>query len=108
MNNKLFDDTVYIDKNITTPYDKSKWKILFQKYCNSDEIRKESEETGLNACGYWFACDECNGSDLPCACANALIDYFKKRGKTIDYKNISKEYLDKLLRGGINERKRDV
>ena len=34
--NKLFDDTVYIDKNVVTPYDKAKWKALFQSYCDSD------------------------------------------------------------------------
>lgn len=96
--NKLFDDTIYIDKSVITAYDKKKWKALFQNYCDSDEIRKESTQNGLNACGYWFACDYCKGSDLPCACANALIDYFSIIGESIDYINTSKEYLDKLLR----------
>ena len=41
--NKLFDDTIYIDKNVVTPYDKAKWKALFQNYCDSDEIRKEKK-----------------------------------------------------------------
>lgn len=97
--NKLFDDSVCIDKSIVTDYDKKKWKALFQTYCDSDKIRKESDETGLNACGYWFACDYCDGSDLPCACAKALIQYFFETGRKIDYKNISDEYMDKLLRG---------
>lgn len=97
--NKLFDDTVYIDKSVVTDYDKKKWKALFQTYCDSDKIRKESDETGLNACGYWFACDYCDGSDLLCACAKALIQYFFETGRKIDYKNISDEYMDKLLRG---------
>lgn len=97
--NKLFDDSVYIDKSIVTDYDKKKWKALLQTYCDSDKIRKESDETGLNACGYWFACDYCDGSDLPCACAKALIQYFFETGRKIDYKNISDEYMDKLLRG---------
>lgn len=97
--NKLFDDSVYIDKSIVTDYDKKKWKALFQTYCDIDKIRKESDETGLNACGYWFACDYCDGSDLPCACAKALIQYFFETGRKIDYKNISDEYMDKLLRG---------
>ena len=96
--NKLFDDTVYIDKNVVTSYDKVKWKEKFQEYCDSDEIRKESNENGLNACGYWFACDYCDGSDLPCACAKALIQYFHEIGRQIDYKNTSIEYLDKRLR----------
>jgi hypothetical protein len=97
--NKLFDDTIYIDKSVVTDYDKKKWKALFQTYCDSDKIRKESDETGLNACGYWFACDYCDGSDLPCACAKALIQYFIETGRKIDYKNISDEYMDKLLGG---------
>lgn len=95
---KLFDDAVYIDKNVVTPYDKTKWKEKFQEYCDSDEIRKESNENGLNACGYWFACDYCDSSDLPCSCAKALIQYFHETGRPIDYKNTSVEYLDKLLR----------
>ena len=95
---KLFDDTQYIDKSIVTDYDKKKWKESFQKYCDSDEIRKESDLTGLNACGYWFACNYCDGSDLPCACARALIQYFNETGREIDYKDTSEEYLDKLLR----------
>lgn len=45
--NKLFDDTVYIDKNIVTSYDKAKWKAMFQTYCDSDKIRKESEIDGI-------------------------------------------------------------
>ena len=96
--NKLFDDSVYIDKSIITPYDKKKWKTKFQEYCDSDEIRKESDENGLNACGYYYACDLCDGSDLPCACARATIQYLKEKGVEIDFKNISKEYLDKILR----------
>ena len=97
--NKLFDDTIYIDKSVVTAYDKSKWKAIFQAYCDSDEIRKESDLTGLNACGYWYACDYCDGSDLPCACANALIQYFHETGRKIDFKNINVKYLDELLRG---------
>lgn len=97
--NKLFDDTIYVDKSVVTPYDKRKWKALFQSYCDSDEIRKESNENGLNACGYWYACDYCEDSSLPCACANSLIELFEKIGKTIDYKNTDIKYLDKLLRG---------
>ena len=95
---KLFDDSVYVDKSIITPYDKKKWKTKFQEYCDSDEIRKESDENGLNACGYYYACDLCDGSDLPCACARATIQYLKEKGVEIDYKNTSKEYLDKILR----------
>ena len=95
---KLFDDKEYIDKSIITQYDKQKWKKKFQEYCDSDEIRKESEENGLNACGYWYACDLCDGSDLPCACANALLQYFNETGRKVDFKNTSKEYLDKILR----------
>lgn len=94
--NKLFDDTSYIDKSVVTNYDKRKWKQKFQEYCDSNEIRKESNLTGLNACGYWFACDYCDGSDLPCA--NAMLQYFHLKGKQVDFKNISIEYLDKLLR----------
>ena len=100
---KLFDDTIYIDESVVTPYDKAKWKAMFQSYCDSEEIRKESDENGLNACGYWYACDHCEGSDLPCACANALIELFKDIGKTIDYKNTDIKYLDKILRDGIYE-----
>lgn len=100
--NKLFDDTIYIDKNVITPYDKEKWKAMFQSYCDSDEIRKESDENGLNSCGYYFACDYCEGSDLACACAKATIECLKEKGIEIDYKNISKEYLDKILRCGGN------
>lgn len=99
MMNKLFDDTQYIDKSIVTQYDKQKWKKKFQEYCDSDEIRKESDSNGLNACGYWFACDYCEGSDLPCACANAMLEYFKEKGKQVDFKNTDIKYLDKLLRG---------
>lgn len=95
---KLFDDTQYIDKSVVTDYDKKKWKKAFQEYCDSDEIRKESDLTGLNACGYWFACDYCDGSDLPCACARALIQYFNETGSQIDYKNTDIKYLDTLLR----------
>ncbi len=101
--NKLFDDTPYIDKSVITPYDKKKWKERFQKYCDSDEIRKESDLTGLDACGYWFACDYCEGSDLYCACANAMLQYFHETGREVDFKNTNKEYLDKLLRGDYNE-----
>lgn len=100
---KLFDDTSYIDKTVVTDYDKRKWKEKFQKYCDSDEIRKESESTGLNSCGYWFACDYCDGSDLPCACAKAMLQYFHETGRQVDYKNTSKEYLDKLLKGEYDE-----
>lgn len=103
--NKLFDDTPYVDKNIVTNYDKTKWKKKFQEYCDSDEIRKESDLTGLNACGYWYVCDYCNGSDLPCACANALIEFLEKKGIQVDFKNTDKKYLDKLLRGDINGKK---
>lgn len=95
---KLFDDTQYIDKSVVTDYDKKKWKKAFQEYCDNDEIRKESDLTGLNACGYWFACDYCDGSDLPCACARALIQYFNETGRQIDYKNTDIKYLDTLLR----------
>lgn len=96
--NKLFDDTIYIDRSVITPHDKAIWKAMFQTYCDSDEIRKESEKNGLNACGYYYACDLCDGSDLPCACARATIQYLKEKGIEIDYKNTSKEYLDKILR----------
>lgn len=96
--NKLFDDTPYIDKLVVTPYDKTKWKKEFQKLCDSDEIRKESDENGLNACGYWFACDLCEGSDKPTPCASALIKYLAKEHKEVDYRNIDIKYLDKLLR----------
>ena len=100
ISNKLFDDTIYIDKNVVTSYDKQKWKKAFQKYCDSDEIRKESDDNGLNACGYYYACDCCEGSDLPCACAKATIEYLNEKNIEIDYKNVSKEYLDKILRCG--------
>lgn len=96
--NKLFDDTIYIDKSVVTSYDKQKWKAMFQSYCDSDKIRKESGLNGLNACGYWFACDLCIGSNLSCACAKAMLEYFKKIGKKIDFKNTSEEYFDELLR----------
>ena len=98
MKNKLFDDTIYIDKSVISSYDKTKWKTMFQKYCDSDEIRKESDDNGLNACGYYYACDYCEGSDLPCACAKATIEYLKEKGIEINYKDTSKEYLDKILR----------
>ena len=95
---KLFDDTIYIDKSVVTPYDKAKWKAMFQSYCDSDEIRKESDENGLNACGYWYACNYCEDSALPCACAKALIELFNDIGKTIDYKNTDIKYLDKYIK----------
>lgn len=101
--NKLFDDKPYIDKSVITPNDKKKWKEKFQEYCDSDEIRKESDLTGLNACGYWYACDYCDGSDLPCACANAMLDYFNLTGRKVDFKNTDKKYLDKLLREDFDE-----
>lgn len=107
MQQKLFDDTPYIDKNVVTPYDKKKWQKAFQEYCDSDEIRKESDENGLNACGYYYACDLCDGSDLPCACARATIQYLKEKGIEINYKDTSKEYIDKILRyedGELDER----
>lgn len=96
--NKLFDDTIYKDKSTISYYDKKKWKQAFQQYCDSDEIREESARNGLNSCGYYYACDLCDGSDLPCACANATTQYFKETGRQIDFKNTSKEYLDKILR----------
>lgn len=97
--NKLFDDTIYIDKSIVTPYDKAKWKAMFQSYCDSDKIRKESDLNGLNTCGYWYACDYCEGSDLSCACANAMLEFFEEKGIDVDFKNTDEKYLDKLLRG---------
>ena len=100
---KLFDDKQYLDRTITTPYEKKKWKQKFQEYCDSDKIRKESEENGLNACGYYYACDLCDGSDLPCACANATIEYHFLQGINIDFKNTSEEYLDKILRYEVNK-----
>ena len=96
--NKLFDDKPYIDKSVVTSYDKKKWKKAFQEYCDSDEIRKESDANGLNACGYYYACDYCEGSDKSCACSKATIEYLKEKNIEIDYKNTSKEYLDKILR----------
>ena len=27
---KLFDDTIYVDKSVVTPYDKAKWKKCFK------------------------------------------------------------------------------
>ena len=101
--NRLFDDKPYIDKSVITPNDKKKWKEKFQEYCDSDEIRKESDLTGLNACGYWYACGYCDGSDLPCACANAMLDYFNLTGRKVDFKNTDKKYLDKLLREDFDE-----
>ncbi len=101
--NKLFDDTIYIDKSVVTPYDKSKWKAMFQAYCDSDEIRKGSSINGLNACGYWHACDYCDGSDLPCACANSMLQYFKEIGRKVDFKNTDTKYFDKLLRGNYDD-----
>lgn len=101
--NKLFDDTLYIDKSIVTSEDKQNWKKAFQKYCDSDEIREESSKTGLNACGYWYACDCCDGSDLSCACANAILQYFHITGKVVDFKNIDEKYLDKLLRSNDDD-----
>jgi hypothetical protein len=95
---KLFDDEVYIDKSVTTPNDKEKWKKEFQKLCDSDEVREESNNNGLNACGYWYACDYCNDSGEKCACAKALIRYCKENKIQIDYKNINKDYLNKMLR----------
>jgi len=96
MQYKLFDDKSFIDKTVIT---KKKWIEEFQKLCDSEEIRKESDFNGLNACGYWFACDYCDGDFTNCACANALIRYFNKIDKKIDYQNISHEYLEKLIRG---------
>lgn len=95
---KLFDTKPLIDKNVITQNDKRKWKQAFQEYCDSEEIREESANNGLNACGYYYACDLCDGADLPCACAKATIQYLKEKGIQIDYRNISKEYLDKILR----------
>lgn len=95
--NQLFDDTPYIDKNVVTAYDKRKWKKKFQEYCDSEEIREESSHTGLNACGYWYACEECE-TDRKYPCSSALIKYLSSKNVNIDYKNTSKEYIDKLLR----------
>ena len=95
---KLFDTKPLIDKNVITQNDKKKWQKAFQEYCDSEEIRKESENNGLNACGYYYACDLCDGADKSCACARATIRYLKEKGINLDYKNTSKEYLDKILR----------
>lgn len=97
--NKLFDDTPYI---VHGP-NKQKWKRAFQKYCDSDKIREESSLDGLNSCGYWYACDECNGSGTYCPCATALMNYIKDKDIVINFDNISEEYLDKVLRGDFKD-----
>lgn len=95
---KLFSTKTLIDKNVITQNDKKKWKKAFQEYCDSEEIIEESANNGLNACGYYYACDLCDGADKSYACARATIQYLKEKGISIDYRNLSKEYLDKILR----------
>lgn len=95
---KLFDDTPYIDKTVSAQNDKRKWVKKFQEYCDSPKIREERSRNGLNACGHWFACDECQENFKSYPCARALTLYLKQKNIVIDYKNTSEEYLDKLLR----------
>ena len=75
------------------------WLRAFQKFCNSDEIRKESEKNGINACGYGIQCDMCLDQSHRLACALAMDDYCFTQKKRIDYSNVSAEYFRKLLEG---------
>ena len=75
------------------------WLRAFQKFCNSDEIREESERNGINACGYGIQCDMCIDSSHRLACALAMDYYFFAQKKQIDYSNVSPEYFRKLLEG---------
>lgn len=98
MMDQLFDDSRFIEKRDYTSNEKRKWKRKFQEYCNSQEIQEESARTGLNACGCWFACDECREDYSNYPCSSSLISYLKKKRVSVDYGNTDKEYLDKLLR----------
>ena len=77
------------------------WLRAFQKFCNSDEIRKESEKTGINACGYGIQCDMCLDSSNRIACALAMDDYCFTQKKQIDYSNVRADYFRKLLEGEV-------
>ena len=80
------------------PNIKQKWLRSFQKYCDSDEIRKESELNGINACGYGVQCEYCKGSEKRLACARAMVEFTKEeRHFDIDYSNTSNEYFRELL-----------
>ena len=82
---------------------RAEWLRAFQFYCDSDEIREESEINGINACGYGIQCDECLGSDAEeSQCARAMERFMKNRRIAIDYRNMSKEYFRKLLMGEKN------
>ena len=81
--NNIHNYEIFDPSNANNSLDLSGTDIVFFAGCS----------TGGNPCDY------CDGSDLPCACAKALIQYFIETGRKIDYKNISDEYMDKLLRG---------
>lgn len=82
------------------------WLIAFQNYCDSKEIRDESERNGINACGYGIQCEECLPSEMgSLQCAKAVDRYYKKKGITIDYLNTSKEYFRKVLEEDLESEK---
>lgn len=93
-----------LDEIIDNYKHRDAWLRAFQKFCDSDEIRKESEKTGINACGYGIQCDICNGSDNRLACAESIDEYYRSKRLQINYRNTGEEYFRKLLSGGIGEK----
>lgn len=75
------------------------WLKAFQKYCDSEQIQKESEINGINACGYGIQCDYCDMKFGTQQCARAMENYMKRKRIAINYLNSSKEYFHKLLEG---------
>ena len=100
-NTKLFDDSIYIDERVSTKNDARRWLYHFQKYCDSDAMREESSRTGLNACGYGIQCDFCPGSEKKDACARAMRDYCRSKNISINFRNTSAEYFERMLRGEL-------
>lgn len=88
-----------LEEAIKNAEHRNEWLREFQKYCNSDEVRDESEKNGINACGYGIQCDMCRDSGHRLACALSMDDYCFKKGKQIDYQDKSVQYFRKLLRG---------
>lgn len=82
------------------------WFDAFQQYCDSDDIQKESEMNGINACGYGIQCDCCDGDfEQNCCCARAMVEYCEKKNIEIDYSNTTNEYFRKLLLGKTGKEK---
>lgn len=93
--------TITIDEVRKKIQARPKWLNAFQKFCDSNEIQKESEINGINACGYGIQCDECDMVFETCQCSRAMEKYLKKKQISIDYKNTSEEYFRELLEGRI-------